>query len=97
MRGVMRATLLLAASIFAISASAGSDCSGEHTAEAEATDEIHSQQSEVEGHELILRQAIRERENDLLERQKQQLEKLQKQAERDAARVEKLQQITNRS
>ncbi|WHI44787.1 hypothetical protein ACJJIW_06010 [Microbulbifer sp. JMSA004] len=97
MRGVMRATLLFAASVFAISANAGSDCSAEHTAEVKTADETHSQPSGVEEHELILRQAIRERENDLLERQKQQLEKLQQQAERDAARAEKLQQITNRS
>ncbi|AWF79391.1 hypothetical protein BTJ40_00300 [Microbulbifer sp. A4B17] len=93
----MRATLLFAASLFTISASAGSDCSAEHTVEANTAEKRQSQQAEVEDRELILRQAIRERENDLLERQRQQLEKLQQQAERDAALVEKLQQITNRS
>ncbi|WP_444929198.1 hypothetical protein ACJJIF_15310 [Microbulbifer sp. SSSA002] len=90
-------TPLFTAMIFTLAVSAGSGCDIQRTFVTQTDDKARSQPPAVQDHEQRLRQAIRESENDLLERRLRQLEKLQRQAEREAARAEKLRRIIQRS
>ncbi|MCO1333035.1 hypothetical protein MO867_01655 [Microbulbifer sp. OS29] len=97
MRGVIPAALLLTVNVLAIPASAFSDCDTGLTTQAGTAGEAQAKRPEERNPELMLKQAMREKENDLLQRQMRHLEKLQQQAERNAVRTEKLQEIKDRS
>ncbi|GAA5443706.1 hypothetical protein Misp06_01884 [Microbulbifer sp. NBRC 101763] len=90
MRGVMYAALILAAHSLATPAGAVSACETEKTQKANSATAVFPH---TQGHELMLEQATREQEKALLKRQMRQLEKLREQAEREAVRAEKLQQL----
>lgn len=90
MRGVMYAALVLAAHTLATPAGAVSAC---ETEKAQKTNSATAVFSHSPNHELMLEEATKEQEKTLLKRQMRQLEKLREQAEREAVRAEKLQQL----
>ncbi|MFA0809630.1 hypothetical protein [Microbulbifer epialgicus] len=94
MRGVMYAALSLAAHILAIQAGAVSACETEKAQKANSATAAFPYSP---SHELMLEEATREQEKALFKRQMRQLEKLRRQAEGNAMRVEKLQKIKDES
>ncbi|WP_444910912.1 hypothetical protein [Microbulbifer sp. TRSA005] len=94
MRGVMYAALLFTASFLASPVAAVSAC---QTEKSQQTVSATADYPQIPSHELMLEEATREQSEALFQRQMRQLEKMQRKAERDSARAEKLLQFKNKS